>query len=225
MDREEIFEIKSLSEFIEIILGTIPQDNLTTVYRGHGSHEFPLQPSIFRNPSIKKENEHIILRETAATHPDDFQRDITTLELLVRVQRYSLPTRLLDVTLNPLVALFFACKRETKRIFLKQPSHSRVRATRRMDGQVIMFHVPTEHIRYFDSDTVSCLSNLARLPWDLKRQLNTSLNTENFNETLPAKRLIHLIRQEKIGFTPEINPEDLDKVILVKPKQNNKSKP
>lgn len=78
---------------------------MISTYRGHGSPDFKLQPSIFRKP-IARENEHILLRELIAAHPEDFNGDTSALETLVRMQHYSLPTRLLDVSMNPLVALY-----------------------------------------------------------------------------------------------------------------------
>lgn len=90
------------------------------------------------------------------------------------------------------------------------------------DGHVVILSVAKTRIRYFDSDTVSCLTNLARLPSKLKDKLNTNLEMEEFNDSTPVKRLLHFINQEKHSFLPEIEPTDLDSIILVKPKQNNK---
>ena len=90
------------------------------------------------------------------------------------------------------------------------------------DGQVVALAVARTRIRYFDSDQVSCLANLARLRYDLKEKIDTSLPQDKFNDELPIKRLIHFIRQEKAGFEPEIVPSDLDDIVLVKPKQSNK---
>ncbi|WP_298172370.1 FRG domain-containing protein [Novosphingobium sp.] len=209
-----------MSEFVESILARTVSPNMVTSYRGHGSIDFKLQPSIFRRHSTK-ENEHILLRELIAAHPEDFHGDTSALETLVRMQHYSLPTRLLDVTFNPLVALYFACEIVKKRVPIKGPDRPTTR-TIDMDGHVVVLTVHKRRIRYFDSDTVSCLANLARLSWNYKKKIDTDLEQTSFNDSTPVKRLLHFIRQEKNGFLPEIDPSDLDSILLVKPKQNNK---
>ncbi|WEE25124.1 FRG domain-containing protein [Aeromonas hydrophila] len=212
--------IKSVSDFIENILGRTTPDRTLVSYRGHGSVDYELRPSIFRGKSITQ-NEHILLRELIAAHPEDFTGDTSALEILVRMQHYSLPTRLLDVSLNPLVALYFACESVKKRT---QTIRGGRRTTRtvEMDGHVIVLRVAKRHVKYFDSDTVSCVTNLARLSYAYKSKLNTELDRDAFNEITSTKRLLHFIRQEKNSFLPEINPEDLNNIFLVKPKQNNK---
>lgn len=212
--------ITSVSEFVESILERSSSTSIVTSYRGHGSTDFKLKPSIFRK-SGTKENEHILLRELMAAHPEDFHGDTSALEMLVRMQHYSLPTRLLDVTFNPLVALYFACESVKKRILIKREGRPSTR-TVEMDGQVVILLVPKRRIRYFDSDTVSCLTNLARLSWNYKEKIDTDLEQIKFNGSTPVKRLLHFILQEKNGFLPEIIPSDLDSILLVKPKQNNK---
>lgn len=212
--------VQSVADFISIILSRPTTPRMLSTYRGHGSLEFKLQPSIFRRPSTR-ENEHILLRELIAAHPEDFNGDTNALEMLVRMQHYSLPTRLLDVSMNPLVALYFACESVKKRVRITRGGRSSSKTVEN-DGHVVILSVPKRCIRYFDSDTVSCLTNLARLPLKLKERIDTSLEMEEFNNSMPVKRLLHFINQEKHGFLPEIEPSDLDRIILVKPKQNNK---
>ena len=47
-----------------------------------------------------------------ASYPNFFSDCTTALDYLVVLQHYSFPTRLLDFTENPLVALYMACATE-----------------------------------------------------------------------------------------------------------------
>ena len=212
--------IERLEDFVSLILGRAVPNTRLVSYRGHGNAAFKLQPSIFRT-AVNRENEHILLRELVAAHPEDFSTDTSALELLVRMQHYSLPTRVLDVSLNPLVALYFACEPAKKRISAISAG-KRVFRSVEADGEVVILSISKRRVRYFDSDTVSILANLARLRWDLKSKIDTNLEEEEFNESLPIRRLLHFIRQESSGFESGIVPSDLDAVLMVKPKQNNR---
>lgn len=211
--------ITSLSDFIAVILGRNVEPTRLSTFRGHANEIYTLSPSIFRRP-ITRESEHLLLRELVAAHPEDFVADASALEMLVRMQHYSLPTRLLDVSMNPLVALYFACESVKKRVASIDPRYKT--QTVEADGEVIVLTVDRRRIRYFDSDKVSCIANLARLRHDLKEKIDTSLPQHDFNADLPIKRLLHFVRQEKASFEPEIIPTDLDDIVLVKPKQSNK---
>lgn len=212
--------IRSVSEFVAAILRRPSSTSNISTFRGHGSEAYQLQPSIFRS-NATRENEDLLLRELIAAHPEDFTGDATALEMLVRMQHYSLPTRLLDVTMNPLVSLYFACESAKKRVPTTLAGR-RITKLVEDNGQVLVLSVPRRRMRYFDSDTVSCLANLARLSFRYKTQLDTNLEKDAFNNSTAAKRLLHFIRQEKYGFLSEIEPFDLEDIILVKPKQNNK---
>lgn len=76
-------------------------------------------------------------------------------------------------------------------------------------------------LRYSDSDSVSCISNLARLASAEKRDINTSLRKKQFNATWPITRLHHFIKEEKPYFTNVIVPSDLRSIVCVRPRMSN----
>lgn len=205
-------KVSSVERFVGTICEMERDSDECLLYRGHCNGEaFILKPSVFRKQAIA-DSEHTCLRDLIALHPEDFAADYTTLERLVRAQHYSLPTRLLDVTWNPLVALYFAAQYKRK--------HTKVKKGVR--GEVIVISVKKDQIRFYDSDTVSCIANLAHLRPEEKRAINFGLTGTAFNKQPPIDRLLQFIRMEKPYFRPRILPEHLNAVLLVKPKQNNR---
>ena len=196
--------ITSLTGYIGKISEVQPAQDELLLYRGHSNKpDFKLLPSVLRDRKFV-EAEHAILRELVASHPAEFATDTTTLEQLVRVQHYSLPTRLLDATWNPLVALYFAAK--------KHPQ---------ITGEVVVFRIKKDQVKFFDSDTVSCVANLAHLKAVEKQSIDFSLTGGDFNAQLQIDRLAQFIRVEKPHFRTAIVPADLKRVLCVKPKQSN----
>ena len=107
--QEEEVRINSVSEFIEKIVQLDKEGGAESFYRGHADRDWELLPSIFRTPNGIA-NEHLLFRDMVAHVPQDFSECKSALDYLVQMQHYELPTRLLDVTTNPLVALYFACQ-------------------------------------------------------------------------------------------------------------------
>ena len=107
--QEEEVRINSISEFIEKIVQRDKEAGTQTFYRGYANKDWSLLPSIFRTPN-GVEKEHLLFRDMVAHEPQSFSECKSALDYLVQMQHYGLPTRLLDMTMNPLVALYFACQ-------------------------------------------------------------------------------------------------------------------
>ena len=160
--------IRTVGEYINAIQEIIEQERKNNsdfdkkyevYFRGHIDKDFFLIPSLLRNKPGNKDlvgqackeivdNEHIAFRSIVAKHPSEFAECKSAIEHLVKMQHYGLKTRLLDITSNALVALYFACKSSKDR--------------NNKTGSVIVFKLPKTIIKHYDSDTISAIANIAK---------------------------------------------------------------
>jgi hypothetical protein len=200
-------KVTSLWEFLKT-LDEIPRKRGSSFYyRGHSNSKYKLEPSLFRRNNYLK-NEHLMFKEILKEKPNYFSEDRTTLEKLVKMQHFEIPTRLLDITKNPLVALYFACVTNDN----KTASQN--------DGEVVILSLDGRLMKYNDSDTVMILSNLCKLKPN-EKQFDTSLSVEEFNETKNVGKLLWEIKREKPIFYDIINPKHINSIIPVKVTKNN----
>ena len=174
------------------------------LYRGHSKTTYRLVPSLFRQKEHRRD-EKSIRRELISLHPGEFVEDRSVFDQLVRMQHFSLLTRMMDVSYNPLVGLYFCCK-----------------GSRDEDGHVLQFTINKNKLKYYDSDAVTCVANLSNLSGGERNQLRAMETKTALCGSRAGKRLLQFIRAEKPHFLPEIIPKDLHITHIVKPKQNNK---
>lgn len=212
---------KTLSDFIEEFARYFSGSSHLKCYRGQRDSSWPSVAGIFR-PELKEllEAEKSAVRQLISVQPHEFASDETMFDKLVRMQHFGLPTRLLDVSRNALVALYFATA----------PGPPGSKST---DGMVVAFAVPPELEKYYDSDSVSCIANLANMTSEekdriyqyvesLKGEISSAANIRKFNKNPVVERLLQFIRAEKSFFQPIMDPIDLFVPYYVHPKMSNR---
>jgi len=212
MSTREINCIETLLDVIQSVASDYPERQL--FFRGQKKLFPTVTPSIGRDNYLRDEDK--LFREYVLRNPDEFVGERTTFEKLVKMQHYRLPTRLLDISTNPLVALFFAVEQDSQ--FDAE------------DGDFIVFAVPEGKVKYYDSDTVSAVANVARRPVDrldigsMKWEGGESKMTwiERFNKHEDVQYLLHEIKDEKPYFKDIIDKEHLESIWCVRPLLKNR---
>lgn len=138
---EKLNKVKELERYKNLkkgMFGDIEYEyTIDLFYRGHSDSNYKLVPSIERVSLDAKFNvcsaERDLITKAKNEYPVLFSETDNPLDLLVKLQHYGIPTRLLDISANPLVALYFTVRNNLEKngelfiignqyeIFLQEP--------------------------------------------------------------------------------------------------------
>lgn len=200
-DDVDLIKIDSLDQYVREMMEC--PDNLNLLFRGHTNINYEIRPSLFRSPQFYK-NEYMMYQELVLRCPDDFLKCNTHLDFLVEMQHYGLPTRLLDFSFNPLVALYFACE------------------VKENTGEVITYTVRNENILYAKDKTVTMLSCLPMMQYKKQCDICNAMDKSQTIQEAEFGEYWNELRMELPQIEPSFDSNRLRWPVFVKPTRNNK---
>lgn len=200
-DRIELNIVGSVEEYINVLHKTMRTEDEKVFFRGHSDCSYNLRPSLFR----KKEwidNEKKMYLELLSRCPSDFMNMNSNIEKLAEMQHYGLSTRLLDITSNPLIALYFACESHNDK-----------------PGEVIAFRVDKRDIEYTQGQKVALLSAIPFFSRDEQQKIYNDLKGNNLKKSVEYNNLVKTSLQSDESI---YNSKIVNDAVVYVPTRNNK---
>ncbi|MDE6870975.1 MAG: FRG domain-containing protein [Bacteroidales bacterium] len=187
MRNKETIIVNSLSEYTSEVTGIRERmlqdgESETLFFRGQCNSVWDIRPSIFRESLVSVESR--IIKTAKSRVPSEFRECTSPFEELTKLQHYGLPTRLLDLTRNPLVALYFACC--SSEIVVDNEGVENY-----SDGVV---YICSGYEESTDSFNSTILAKIAQIDFDGETTLKLLKDKLGLTEELPAEAFIKILQ-------------------------------
>lgn len=212
-------EIVSVGSFLQEIRDLRNNDDGKTqkyFFRGQQTEYWGISSSIFRSGLLNVE--HKLLKDALEKYPNEFKAFNNTFDLMTKCQHYGLCTRLLDLTTNPLVALYFACQKNGEEAYELDPEQEYDddnMTNEQMEPYGVIYY-KKDYPVYSDTKEVKIITELAKLDLQKNGSLNNVLNDLLNND---------IITQQEHDSWQKDNYKEFIKIIqstyVVQPTYNN----
>lgn len=182
--------ITSVSEFlkkVQEIKNACEIPYVTMLFRGQETEFWNIESSICRANLINLE--HDLFQNLLLKIPEEFLELKNPFDIMTKSQHYGLCTRLIDLTTNPLVALFFAAKSHGKENIETITNNESIIENREPHG-IVYYRCSDSHILSPSDDEIKIISALSRYNLSKDNKIGsilTKLKQEgyisSFNET------------------------------------------
>ena len=198
--------VDSIGKYIEQIEILSKHSEGKVYFRGHGELWYKLLLSIFRKKDLYQ-NERELCVKLIEVCPQEFANMHSHVDMLAEMQHYAMPTRLMDVTSNALVALYFACENESSSA-----------------GEVVILDIKNNYRKYYKSAEVIMLSSLAWMDFDEKQGLfekaRYSVKSQKIDKAF--EKLKAEVRTEQSYSSLRDELKDLTGYFLISPQKLNR---
>lgn len=140
---------KAKSKIFQDLLGiySLPSKDMELFYRGQPNSRYDINASLSRSDKLSYFEDELYY-EILSLKPLYFKEDKSVYENLITMQHFGLPTRLIDLSRNALISLYFACSGEEEK-----------------DGAVYVIPALKNKILNFDDKRLNCLNELIKKPY------------------------------------------------------------